>query len=303
MTSGLNNNGAGGNGVLEGTVDLPAHFGAFPSQIYVAAAPFSSPDGGALVSAAQVPAGNGDGDIQPNELLLLNTRDIALDLPTAAAGGDQAVEAGMRVFLSGTVSVPSGLPATISWMQVSGPIVDLVDAGQPNADFTFGANVAQPIDLTFRLRVNDTRFDVDDLVTIQLLPMIDSDGDGLSNGEELTGFNNVLTTANPAGQLSDPNRADTDGDGLGDGEEALAGTSPNDAGSVFRIRAVETIGGAVRVTFSSVIGHVYQLQTAVSIKEAWSDIGGTITAASEVTEITVPVDATQAFLRVRTSED
>jgi hypothetical protein len=298
-TSGLNNNDAAGNGVLEGTLDLPAHFGAFPAQIYVAAAPFSSPNGGALVSGAQVPEGNGDGDIQPNELLLLNTRDLALDLPTVVAGADQAVEAGMRVSLNGAVAVPSGLPATISWMQLTGPNVEVVNAAQPNAEFTFGANVAQATDLTFRLRVNDTRFDVDDEVTIQLLPMIDSDGDGLSNGEELTGLNNVLTIANPAGQLSDPNRADTDGDGSDDGAEALAGTNPTDAASLFRITGITLAGSNVHVTFSTVPGRAYQLQQAATATGEWSDVGGPIIAAAQMSEIVAPANASHRYLRVR----
>src|SRR3989442_9727949 len=102
MTSGLNNNGTFGNGVLEGTINVPAHFGSWPPQIYLAAAPYSTTNGGALVTVAQVPAGNGDGNITSNEFLALNTRDIALDLPVANAGSPQSAEAGMTVTLNGS---------------------------------------------------------------------------------------------------------------------------------------------------------------------------------------------------------
>ncbi|MFL6567582.1 MAG: metallophosphoesterase, partial [Chthoniobacterales bacterium] len=111
-TSGLNNNGGIGNGMLEGTINLAAHFGSFPQQLYLAAAPFATANNGALVSSAQVPIGNGDGSIQPNEFLVVNTRDIALDVPVSNAGADQSVEAGMQVALNGSALNPSGLPLT-----------------------------------------------------------------------------------------------------------------------------------------------------------------------------------------------
>ena len=303
MTSGLNDNGAAANGVLEGTMDLPAHFGAFPAQIYVAAAPFATANGGALASGAQVPVGNGDGDVQPSEFLVLNTRDLALDLPVSNAGPDQSVEAGMQVLLNGSASAPSGLALTITWSQLAGPLVNLVGANQAAAHFTFGSNLAQPTQLTFRLRVNDTRFDSDDEVAIELFPMVDSDGDGLSDQEELTGKDNSLTNANPAGYITDPDRADSDGDGLNDAGEALAGTNPNDAGSVFRITEVEMVGPDLRVKFSAVIGRAYQLQTAASIKETWTDIGPTVIAQSDPAEIAIPASSSQPYLRVRIAED
>lgn len=52
---------------------------------------------------------------------------------------------------------------------------------------------------------------------------VDSDGDGLSDADEITG------TLNPYGGSTDYLSADSDGDGLSDGEEVAAGTDPNDA--------------------------------------------------------------------------
>jgi len=46
-------------------------------------------------------------------------------------------------------------------------------------------------------------------------PMVDSDGDGLSDRAEQK-------------QGTDPHNPDTDGDGLSDGEEVALGTDPND---------------------------------------------------------------------------
>ena len=54
-------------GVLEGTIDLAAAFGAAPTTVYVAAVLYGNADGGALVAGAQTPAGNGDGVVDPAE--------------------------------------------------------------------------------------------------------------------------------------------------------------------------------------------------------------------------------------------
>ena len=56
----------------------------------------------------------------------------------------------------------------------------------------------------------------------------DCDNDGLTYAEETTGIDDPVTTANPAGNTTNPNLLDTDGDGISDGQEALDGTNPND---------------------------------------------------------------------------
>lgn len=58
---------AANGGVLEGTVDLVAAFGAVPATVYLAAVPYATADGGALVPAAQTPTGNGDGQLDAAE--------------------------------------------------------------------------------------------------------------------------------------------------------------------------------------------------------------------------------------------
>jgi hypothetical protein len=58
------------SGVLEGTIDLVAAFGALPANIYLCAAAYATADGGAL--AAQSPAGTGP-NIEPGEFLIIPT--------------------------------------------------------------------------------------------------------------------------------------------------------------------------------------------------------------------------------------
>jgi len=61
-------------GVIEGSIDLAAVFGGtLPALIYVATAPYASPDGGTLYSAAQSPTTkNGDGNIDATEILKIS---------------------------------------------------------------------------------------------------------------------------------------------------------------------------------------------------------------------------------------
>ncbi len=70
------------NGYMEGTINLVQVFGSVPQTLYVAFAPYAVGTGGALVSASQVPAGNGNGTIESNEFIAVPTaaiRDEDLD--------------------------------------------------------------------------------------------------------------------------------------------------------------------------------------------------------------------------------
>jgi hypothetical protein len=67
----------GGSGWLEGTIDLAQELGALPSVIYLAFAPYANPNGGALVSIAQVPASvNADGNVDAVEYAAFQLRRV-----------------------------------------------------------------------------------------------------------------------------------------------------------------------------------------------------------------------------------
>ena len=290
MTSGLNNNAPyGANGVLEGSLDLPGHFGTFPQQLYIAAAPFGTADGGTLVASAQVPAGNGDGDIQANEFLLLNARDIALDLPVAEAGSSQSVEAGMWAVLDGGNSAaPSGLPLTYQWQPISGPAITTTNTGTLMPALVITSNVVTATNVVLRLRVNDGRFDSDDdFVTVTLIPAVDSDSDGLTDNEEITGFDNILTPANPNGITSNPLDADSDGDGMNDGDEHLSGTNPGDPASIFKIVSqLPANDGNIHIDWNTVSGLLYEVNFADnSLTNPWTQLIS-FTATSALSRIT-----------------
>ncbi len=55
---------------LEGTINLRAvNGGVLPASVWLAAAPYASPNGGALQSGLQVPSGNGDGTLDAVEYI------------------------------------------------------------------------------------------------------------------------------------------------------------------------------------------------------------------------------------------
>ncbi|MBX3432047.1 MAG: PEP-CTERM sorting domain-containing protein [Pirellulales bacterium] len=61
---------AANGGVLEGTIDLAAEFGSLPAQIYLAVAHYATANGGALVSALQIPASlDANGNLDASEFV------------------------------------------------------------------------------------------------------------------------------------------------------------------------------------------------------------------------------------------
>lgn len=63
--------------VLEGVIDLNSYYaGNVPDSVFLAAALYATGDAGALVAAAQCPAGNGDGHLDPGEAVEIQLDDV-----------------------------------------------------------------------------------------------------------------------------------------------------------------------------------------------------------------------------------
>jgi hypothetical protein len=101
-------------------------------------------------------------------------------------------------------------------------------------------------------------------------PLLDSDEDGLPDYWEIyygldpfdPGITNFFSGAN----------GDADGDAATAIEEYIAGTSPIDAGSVFRATAIG-FSSAIRISFPSVTGRLYSVQRAApGALMIWSNI-------------------------------
>ncbi len=101
-----------------------------------------------------------------------------------------------------------------------------------------------------------------------------------------------VLTDNPAINLSRPHldTLDTDGDGAADLDEYAAGTNPFDAGSLIAITDMET-GPAVLLTWPSVAGKRYQVQSSAHVETGWHDEGGMLAGTGD--PITVAIKAAE----------
>lgn len=101
----------------------------------------------------------------------------------------------------------------------------------------------------------------------------DPDRDGLLNEDEAT-----LGT--------DPNKADTDGDGQTDGFEVLrAGTNPLSGSSLFAITHFARAGNQVSLTWPSIPGNLYNIETSTDLVN-WSTLAANYPAANPGTATT-----------------
>ncbi len=119
------------------------------------------------------------------------------------------------------------------------------------------------------------------------------------NAWAFTHFGSSANTPGIGGVADDP-----DGDGQDNQSEFAAGTVPNDATSVFRIANVTRVadGLSVSVSWSSVAGGKYQVQTTPSLQNAnWQDVGAPVTATAASASISLPISPfeTLRFYRVR----
>jgi YD repeat-containing protein len=104
----------------------------------------------------------------------------------------------------------------------------------------------------------------------------DSDGDGMADAWEQLYFGNLLRDGS----------GDFDNDGFNDLNEFLAGTLPNNAGSVLNVLLSPTnSGGGVTVEWVAVAGKTYRLQFKNALSDAnWTNISGDVTATTTIAD-------------------
>lgn len=102
---------------------------------------------------------------------------------------------------------------------------------------------------------------------------------------------------------------DTDGDGVSNGEEELAGTDPLDSGSAFRVEHLRYADASERemvVTARGVAGKRYQVQEHPDLNRGvWIDLGFPVQAAADgEVALRVPrrVDADRGFYRIAVTD-
>ncbi len=119
----------------------------------------------------------------------------------------------------------------------------------------------------------------------------DADEDGLSDIWEVLYFGNLLSGTND----------DADGDGQSNAIEYLAGTNPKSGSSCFRASLVGGVGGKLLLSWPSVPGKAYAVESHESLIGPWTTVTSVFGAASPAatTSFTVTRDAARKFYRVR----
>jgi hypothetical protein len=94
--------------------------------------------------------------------------------------------------------------------------------------------------------------------------------------------------------------ADPDGDGLSNLQEFLAGTDPTNSASIMRITSITRVGNVNTITWDSVNGKTYHLQSTDTLTGTFADVGGPdITASGPSTSTTDTTAVVGRFYRVR----
>lgn len=93
---------------------------------------------------------------------------------------------------------------------------------------------------------------------------------------------------------------DQDGDGRSNLDEQTAGTNPLDASSLFKVVSVSRSSPSANVSFTSVIGKTYQLETSTSLA-GWTPVGPTLLATSTQSVLSDPSGGSdpKRFYRVK----
>lgn len=130
----------------------------------------------------------------------------------------------------------------------------------------------------------------------------DSDGDGLTDLEEMSGINDTVNNPayDPRGHVTDPSKPDTDGDGIDDGVEARIGTSPLNPGEWFQAMISEDALGHTKLSWPSSIGTSFTIQRGSDLS-GWQNIATGYPGEAGLTTFTDtdPLSgATRVFYRV-----
>jgi hypothetical protein len=128
--------------------------------------------------------------------------------------------------------------------------------------------------------------------TFTTAAFLDSDGDGIPNGWEIANGLNA--------NLASDALLDADGDGVSNRGEFAAGTDPRNATSALRISSIVKSGADLVISWPSVFGKRYELQSRGSLSTGtWDVLQSNIAGTGATLSFTDPA-AAQRFYRVVT---
>jgi hypothetical protein len=184
--------------------------------------------------------------------------------------------------------IPSGRPVDVVFRRWTNngpvlatvPIASLPTNGVYDASFEWnlsGLNFTNAFELVYvTVDANNLVSEADEgnnTRIVSVMTSLDSDGDGLLDGEGSRYGTDPQAADTDRDGLGDgaevrmhgtnPLLRDTDGDGMSDGQELAAGTDPNSAASVFKISSATIhTNGSVTIRWFSVTNKLYTVQRA-----------------------------------------
>ncbi|MBI5387491.1 MAG: hypothetical protein HZA90_22760 [Verrucomicrobia bacterium] len=222
-------------------------------------------------------------------LVLANPSRLRLEIGGYAPNQFDVLHVAGSVTLGGTLSV--SLTNSFPSVMTNGANFTVLTAGSPLTGAF--ANVASGGSLT--TTDGYARFTVlyAGASTLRLtdLMIVDTDHDGLPDWwEDQSG----LSKTNAADAT-----LDFDGDGASNADEFRAGTNPNNPASVFRIVAVEREADDLRLTWTTVGGKSYVVQTSGSFTNNFADFSPLITSPGMTESVTNFLDPGGTSNRLR----
>jgi uncharacterized membrane protein/predicted DsbA family dithiol-disulfide isomerase len=172
-------------------------------------------------------------------------------------------------------------------LQSNSPAIDKTSVANVYAFFqtTYGLSIA--FDIEGQNRPQGAAWDIGAYEA----SVFDSDGDGLPDSWEIQYF----------GSISDPRaeaNLDPDGDGLSNLSEFSAGTSPIDSKSILTITNETFSGDLFLISWNSVSGRVYRVESSTTLTN-WT-VNGVVTSTAPVSTWTdIAASGSKKFYRVK----
>lgn len=249
---------------------------------------------GDVTNAAELSPGNSPGLIKVGgNYLQLSTGTLTMEIGGVLAGQHDSLQVTGNVTLAGRLNVVvlgealrtmtgrEHLQVTTSNGLVSGSFSNLVSGSRI---FTADGMAS------FLVTITGTD------VTLSDFKPVDTDGDGLPDYWMKEHFGKTTSSAEDKSLPA----LDADGDGVLNADEYLTGTKPKDNTSVLRADIAHDASGGVLVTFVSVAGRTYKIQSSIDLK-SWGDVQTGIAGDGETKTFNMGAPAsgvTSRFYRV-----
>jgi hypothetical protein len=172
--------------------------------------------------------------------------------------------------------------------------IPLAGTGKTNSKTNILINAA--LNGTYRFTFNDANL----AYSVQSLSG-DSIGDGILDtwrAQFFSSFDPTGATTNSASCAT----CDPDGDGMNNLQEFLTGTDPTNPVSLFHVTMVQPSGTDYLVSFTSVLGKVYDVESCTNlVGGVWSVVTNNLTGNDGIIQITDPgaTSVPQRFYRAR----